>query len=469
MASARGRIVGWAMVLVALALVVSMVIAAQVLLSRVESSRSAEIMHEGEKLRAYVADAANNGAAYTSVSALLSGFMRDVLPEFDETFFSVVDGEPDFRSAQRPLARLDTDPNVIALAAAAKTPVTTKVATSAGPALVGVFPVRAAESSEQASLVVVEFLAPARAEAWATIRVLAIINASALVLAGIAAWLIAGRVLRPIRQVRTTAERISETDLSSRITVSGNDDVAQLAQTFNRMLDRLQAAFQTQREFLDDAGHELRTPLTIVRGHLELMGDDPAERAETVPLLLDEIDRMRRLVDDLLLLAQAQRPDFLRLAETDLADVVVDMVAKASAMAPRTWQIDAVADARILADEQRLTQALTQLCSNAVAHTGEGDTIAVGSSATPQRVQLWVRDTGAGVDPAEAQRIFTRSVRGQHAARRGGSGLGLAIVSSIAAAHGGTVNLDSTPGEGALFTLDLPRRAAGPSGGAAHG
>ena len=109
-----------------------------------------------------------------------------------------------------------------------------------------------------------------------------------------------------------TARSISETDLTRRIPVSGRDEIAELARTFNAMLDRLEAAFATQRAFVSDASHELRTPITIVRGHLELLGDDPQERRETIALVTDELDRMSRFVDDLLLLAKAERDDFLR-------------------------------------------------------------------------------------------------------------------------------------------------------------
>lgn len=457
--SARARIVGWCVLLVALALAASVLIAGRVLLTRADDRLITELAHEGDKLRAYAGRTVDprTGQPFSSARGLITGFLRDNLPDPDETFFSVVAGRADHRSPQEPLARLDTDEQVVAMAAAATAPVSRTVATPAGPALIGIFPVRMGADPEPAALVVVEFLAPARTEAWSVIRLLAVIGFGALAVAAVAGWLIAGRVLRPIRQVRRTAEQINDTDLTSRIEVSGGDDVAQLARTFNRMLDRLQRAFAAQRDFLDDAGHELRTPLTIVRGHLELMSDDPAERAQTVALLLDEVDRMRRIVDDLTLLAQADRPDFLHLESTDLTEVVVDLIAKASAMAPRRWQIDAVADARIPADGQRLTQALMQLCANAVAHTGPGDTIAAGSQAGADRVRLWVRDTGSGVAPEDAQRIFLRAVRGQDSARGEGAGLGLAIVSSIAAAHGGMVLLESAPGAGARFTLELPR------------
>jgi two-component system OmpR family sensor kinase len=448
------------MVLVALALTASVLVAGRVLLARADARMSAELAHEGDKLRAYAARSVDpqTGQPFSTIDGLLTAFLRDNLPDADETFFSVVDGRADHRSPQQPPARLDTDPEVVALAAAADTPIGRTVSTPVGLATIAVFPVRMTTDPRPAALVVVEFLSPQRNEAWAVIRLLALISFGALAVAALVGWLVAGRVLRPIRQVRRTAERISVSDLTSRIEVTGSDDVAQLARTFNRMLDRLQAAFAAQRDFLNDAGHELRTPLTIVRGHLELLGDDPIERAQTVPLLLDEIDRMRRIVDDLMVLAQADRPDFLHLETTELADVLVDLIAKASAMAPRRWLIDAVAETQVYADGQRLTQALMQLCANAVAHTGRDDVIAAGGAVTADRVRLWVRDTGSGVSPEDRERIFQRTVRGRDSRPGEGAGLGLAIVSTIARAHGGTVTVDSAPGAGATFTLDLPRR-----------
>ena len=151
-----------------------------------------------------------------------------------------------------------------------------------------------------------------RPEAASTVRSLIGISAIALLLGAGISWFAAGQILAPIRTVRLTAARLTEHDLTHRIPVDGRDDIAALAEQFNAMLDRLEQAFRTRREFIDDAGHELRTPITIVRGHLELLGDDPAERAEVVRLCTDELDRMARIVDDLLLLAKAGQPDFLR-------------------------------------------------------------------------------------------------------------------------------------------------------------
>jgi signal transduction histidine kinase len=289
-------------------------------------------------------------------------------------------------------------------------------------------------------------------------RWLVIIGAITLAMAAGACWLVTGRVLAPIRQLRTTAERISDTDLRGRIDVVGNDDVAQLARTFNTMLDRLEDAFTSQREFVDNAGHELRTPITVIRGHLELMGDDPRDRSETKALVLDELARMNRMVDDLLVLAKSDRPGFLELGEVNLTELVVEVVAKARPLADRAWRVAATADSTIVADGQRLTQALMQLVSNAVRHTKTGDRIEVGSHLDADGiVLLWVADSGPGVPPEDRERIFERFARGNDQRRTEGAGLGLAIVRSIARAHHGDVRLASS-GPGARFELTLPAR-----------
>jgi signal transduction histidine kinase len=174
---------------------------------------------------------------------------------------------------------------------------------------------------------------------------------------------------------------------------------------------------------------------------------------------------MSRIVDDLIVLAKAEQPDFLTLAPVDLADLTVDVLAKARALGPRRWRVAGLAETTILADGQRLTQALIQLAANAVQHTGEGDSIAVGSAAEGSRVRLWVADTGVGIAPEDRGHIFERFARGPEPRRSEGAGLGLAIVRTITQAHGGVVRVDSAPGQGATFTLDLPARAGPASPG----
>ena len=143
-----------------------------------------------------------------------------------------------------------------------------------------------------------------------------------------------------MRSLTETAKSISESDLTRRIAVYGAGDAAEMAHSFNAMLDRLEAVFRGQRAFVQDASHELRDPLTICRGHLELLSDDPEEQQRTVALVLGELDRMARIVDDLQLLADAEQPDFLRLVPIDLELFTQELLDKATALASRQWVLD---------------------------------------------------------------------------------------------------------------------------------
>jgi signal transduction histidine kinase len=267
-----------------------------------------------------------------------------------------------------------------------------------------------------------------------------------------------------VRRVTQMARTIEGTDLRRRIAVEGDDELAELAATFNAMLGRIERSFTTQRRFLDDAGHELRTPITIARGHLELLGEDPQEREETIALVLDELDRMGRIVNDLLLLAKAEQPDFLNVGPVDVDALTDDLYAKTRALAPRTWVLESRAEGVVVADRQRLTQAVVQLAQNAVQHTGASDEIALGSFLADGELRLWVRDSGAGISAEDQERVFDRFVRGRGASSCDGAGLGLSIVSAIADAHGGRVQLRSRPGGGALFTVVVPVDGRTPEG-----
>jgi signal transduction histidine kinase len=280
-----------------------------------------------------------------------------------------------------------------------------------------------------------------------------------LIIGSLLAVRMADRILDPVRAVNRTAQSISESDLSGRIDVHGSDEISELAGTFNDMLDRLDAAFAAQRRFIDDAGHELRTPITVIQGHLDTLGDDPEERARTLALLDEELARVRRMIDDLITLARADRPDFVRFGPVDLGDLTRAVLDKARGLGPRDWQLDGVADEPIWADEQRLTQAVLQLAENAVRHTTRSDRIAIGTSVVGEEVRLWVRDSGPGVPEEDQAAIFERFARGRSGRRRAeGSGLGLSIVSAIAHAHGGRVLLDSPASGGAMFTIGFPLR-----------
>ena len=319
------------------------------------------------------------------------------------------------------------------------------------------YAVKAAQSEDGNGMVVFVYdMSVQRAELVELIRTYAIVSLAALVVLAFGAFVISGRLLRPLRELRTTAQEISAGDLSRRIEVTGNDDLTELTRTFNSMLDRLAATFANQRRFLDDVGHELKTPITIVQGHLELMRErDPAEVTATRELVLDEMERMSRLVEELILLAKTQRPDFLHPEYVDVAGLTSTLFDKMRALAPRDWRLDAAAPVTAVLDQQRITQALLQLASNAVRHTDDDSLVAVGSAADDQGLRFWVRDTGDGIDPADQARIFERFRRGT--AEGEGSGLGLAIVRGIARAHGGDVSVSSALGQGATFVITIPK------------
>ena len=322
-------------------------------------------------------------------------------------------------------------------------------------------PVTVVGDPASAVLVFVHDRSAEHADLTSTYRTYALVSLESLILIGLVGWVVAGRLLAPLRLLGATAQRITDSDLSDRIAVSGHDDVSDLTRTVNAMLDRLETAFSSQRQLLDDAGHELRTPLTILRGHLEVL--DPADADEVIAtrtLALDEVDRMHRLVDDLVTLAKAERPDFVQLAPVDVGRLIDDVLDKARMLGERRWLIDARVEVWFELDTQRITQALLQLATNAVKFSTNGTAIAFGSAIADGRLLLWVRDEGQGVSPADAGRIFERFARGHAGRGVEGSGLGLPIVLAIAETHGGSVRLDSRPGAGATFTLDLPARAA---------
>jgi two-component system, OmpR family, sensor kinase len=280
-----------------------------------------------------------------------------------------------------------------------------------------------------------------------------------LLIASAVAWLVSGRVLEPVRRLTDTARSISQSDLTHRIEIRGTGEAADMARSFNAMLDRLEAVFRSQREFSQDANHELRDPLTIVRGHLQLMDDgDPAERKRTMKLVFDELDRMGRIVDDLKLLADVEQPGFLRLERIELEDFTRELASKGTALASRRWVVDDVGAGTFSGDRHRLTEAVMNLAHNAVQHTDESDTIAIGTSGSEEEVRISVRDSGTGISVPDQATIFGRFTRGSGAhLRYPGGGLGLAIVKAVAETHGGRVELQSNVGEGSTFTIVVPR------------
>ena len=421
----------------------------------------------------------STGEAFTDPGAAVRTSMERTVPDTNEGVVGFLDGSLEWvsRDAETPLADDQEFLEAVSPLTTADAITYTNISTTTADYMVAVAPARV---SEAGILVVGEAgPAPVAAEVLAydvnaelgllhrAFRIYAIVAAGAFVAVGVLAWLLAGRLLRPVGALAQAAERIGREDLNERVTVTGRDDVSDMARSVNTMLDRLEAAFESQTALLNDVSHELRTPITVVRGHLELMdADDPADARDVRELSLEELDRMTVLVEDLLTLAKADRPDFVTPARVDVRDLTTSILDKAAALGARTWVLDEAADAVAEIDRDRVTQAVLQLAANAVRFSDEGSVVAIGSRVAGGHVELWVRDYGAGVAPGDHDRIFERFGQA-HDGRREGSGLGLSIVTAIARGHGGRVALVSEPGEGSTFTLSLPthphREEASPS------
>ncbi len=465
----RARVLGSFVALVACATLAGLVVQRVVLLDRLDREIDDSLEQERGELEALAGPEGINPATGdpfgADAGAIFETFLRRNVPVEGEVFMTFVDGTH-HRSSVSPLPLYD-DSAFVARVASLAAPQWGRMSTEAGPVRYLAVPLLF-EGTTRGVFVIANFTQGERDEIESNIRVSAVVAAAILVLAAAVAWFVAGRLLRPVRDLTVAAESISETDLETRIPVEGNDEIARLARQFNEMLDRLADSFAAQRAFVDDAGHELRTPITVVRGHLELMGDEPDDRRETVALVTDELDRMSRIVEDLLVLAKAEQPDFLQLAPMEIAEFTTELAIKARAFGDRDWSLDACATGEIDVDRQRLTQAMLNLARNAHEHTPLDAAVAMGSEWGDDGLRLWVRDAGPGIEAVDRDRIFERFARGGTGRRRSeGAGLGLAIVRSVAEAHGGRVDLDSHPGHGATFTIVVPgrndRRAAWPA------
>jgi two-component system, OmpR family, sensor kinase len=287
-----------------------------------------------------------------------------------------------------------------------------------------------------------------------------------LALALVASYLVGGRVSAPLRRLAGLAARVDAGDLRPRMPASGSasHEVRVLGEAFNHMLDRLESAFEAQREFVADASHELRTPLTVMQGQLEVLAADPdpgPEELQRVEALLQaEISRISRLVDDLLLLARSERSDFVRIRPVDLSAFVPQLWAGLTLTAKRDFELGEVPPITLSADPDRLAQALRNLARNAIEHTAEPDGLVrlEVEKLGADRVRFAVIDDGPGIPPAERDRVFERFHRTDPSRNRlaGGAGLGLAIVRAIVDAHHGSVRAGTGPQGGARIEVELP-------------
>lgn len=401
---------------------------------------------------------------------LLYTAMQRTLPSRHQGMLGLADGDVRWTAPEVVQLRLEDDPEFLQWAQQSKTDshihlgtVTTEVTTYRAV----VVPVQLPEDPDSSAFVLAyDYHAEARANDR-NIAIFTAVGFLVMALAAGASWLVVNRTLEPIRRLQTTAHQISESDLSRRIEVTGNDEFAELTVTINEMLDRLEDSLKSQRQLLDDVGHELRTPVTIVSGHLELMDEnDPEDVLQSKDIALDEMSRMSLLINDLVMLAKSNRTDFIQPAPTEVGALLDEILDKARGLGDRHWRIDYRCESTVTLDQTRITQAMLQLCANAVKFSSAGTRIGLGNEILRDGhgetlLRWWVSDNGVGIQPEDIERIFERFGRGKNSVRSDGSGLGLNIVSAIATSHGGSVWVDSEPGKGSTFYIDIPLTTRG--------
>lgn len=272
-------------------------------------------------------------------------------------------------------------------------------------------------------------------------------------------WIVVGRALRPVDRMRREVDEVEGTNLHARVDEPGSgDEVDRLAVTMNRMLGRLEASQQAQRQFVSDASHELRSPLATIRQHAEVAHAHPdvTDTRDLAEVVLDEGARLQDLVESLLLLTRVDERGRERDRSVDLDDLVFAEAARARAGVH--LDVSGVAPARVHGDDRLLGRVVRNLVDNAVRHAEQ--TVTVRLTTTDGTAVLTVDDDGHGVPGADRSRVFERFVRLDEGRARdaGGSGLGLAIVDAVVRAHAGTVAVSAAPGGGARFTVRLPAR-----------
>lgn len=456
--SVRTRLLLWYLFLACGTAGVSISTANRIYYDATVSSTRTSINQQMEQFQRYIQKKRTLGALPTSTAALFDGFLSSYAPVKNEYVIMLINGKPyRYSSATTQFPQgIQQRPQLLQQWARTSSRQFDQIYTDKQQfqAIIEPFQI----TGSQPGVIVIlydstsDFLFKREALQKLIFNVLIFVAISCAL-----AWVTAGRVLLPLRQVTQTAHSITESDMTQRILVQGTGEIAEMAITFNEMLDRLQTAFNSQKEFIKDASHELRTPITIIRGHLEMLHYRPEKQDEVTALLLDELERMSRLVNDLLLLAKTDHPDFLHIRTEELDWLTEELYLKACSFGDRHWQRESQGISPITVDRQRLTQAIMNLVQNAMRHTQPQDTIAIGSAVKEGNVHFWVRDTGEGISLEDQHRIFARFTRGaSYSYAQDGHGLGLSIVQAIVQAHGGQVELVSHLGQGSTFTIIIP-------------
>jgi heavy metal sensor kinase len=295
--------------------------------------------------------------------------------------------------------------------------------------------------------------------------ILIILTLVAMAVSSILVWVFTARATQPLATMTRVATQITNADdLSRRIPLENpsNDEVGKLVTAFNQTLERLERLFTSQQRFLGDVSHELRTPLTVIKGNIGLIRRMGTPDEESLSSIESEVDRLSRLVGDLLLVNQAESGMLpLNLDRVQLDEVILEVLQQMHVLAGerKNLVLGEIEHVQIKGDRDRIKQVFVNLVSNAIAYTPNGSTIDLEMRKMNGNVQVTISDNGPGISAQDLPHIFDRFYRGEKSRKRnaaGGSGLGLSIARYIVVKHGGTIEVVSEEGKGTTFIVQLP-------------
>lgn len=461
--SVRTRILATILVVAALGLVAAggtaYLVGRQAVLIGIDQRLNEQVA--AARILALGTDGDGDGAQFTTTRDALEKIVAQIVPDRHSSSLGILQGRPAFVPGVSAAFSVPTDPAFIdrILSEVADGSVRIGTATTDLGDLRYIAAPVAIDDQRGVFVTAVDIRAELADFGAATVAYAAV-AAGVLVIIGLVGWVVAGRLLAPIRRLRLAAEDITATDRGVRIPVVGRDDVSALTATVNDMLDRLDAALTSQRRLLDDVRHELKTPITIVRGHLELLDATDAGDVESTRLIaIDELDRMTGLIDEIENLAES-RLVATRRAPVHAAELAAEVFAKARGIPGHAWQSAITAQSVVSVDRAKIVQAWLQLVDNAVKYSPAGSMIIIGAGDYEGLVEFWVQDSGPGIPPGAERTIFDRHTRAK-ANGAAGTGLGLSIVRSIVTAHAGRVAVASSR-NGTRIGFVLPAKVAAP-------
>ncbi|MDO5698051.1 MAG: HAMP domain-containing sensor histidine kinase [Dermatophilus congolensis] len=471
--SARWRIVGWIVLTTALSLLAVMVTLRSVLLTQVATQANYGIVQEVDEFETFSSEGVDptTAAPFTSVTALMERYLSRQTPATGEALIGITPTEVFFSDNAAKDAGEALAGDRARLQAILDHPDESGVtATPHGELRWGRISTEIA--GENATLIVGAFTEVEKEQVDRdTLLLMGVAIAGLLLTAGMA-WFAAGQILRPVRNIREVADRIDASDLSQRVPVEGRDDIAQLAVTFNEMLERLERARSTSQHFVREAQHRLVPPRDRLAQNLRLLADPGLDATGRDAALRDSnraLELMRSTLSDLDLLSRLDNPESLEPRPVELRELTRRIVGIAAATSPdRHWSLEHAPSATVTIDSDRTVEAMSQLLRNAYDHTGPGERIRIGAGlvegGAEKVARFWVGNDGPVIDQERARALFEQyrsageGVAGVVDDGADGMGLGLAVVRAVADAHGGSAWVESSEQEGTRFGLDLPSR-----------